>query len=105
MIRIYYNTIRHNTLYKSNKFDIKFFKPNLKKLKYAFISYFQPLCEIFIFYASNKVRFFYPNVLNSRVDYTSEYVFRLFKEAKMDGEYIKTDEIELTADEFADALK
>ena len=40
-----------------------------------------------------------------RVDYTSEYVFRLFKEAKMDGEYIKTDEIELTADEFADALK
>ena len=66
MIRIYYNTIRHNTLYKSNKFDIKFFKPNLKKLKYAFISYFQPLCEIFIFYTSNKVRFFYPNVLNSR---------------------------------------
>ena len=40
-----------------------------------------------------------------RVDYTSEYVFRLFKEAKMDGEYIKTDEIELTADEFAEALK
>ena len=40
-----------------------------------------------------------------RVDYTGEYVFRLFKEAKMDGEYIKTDEIELTADEFAEALK
>ena len=40
-----------------------------------------------------------------RVDYTSEYVFRLIKEAKMDGEYIKTDEIELTADEFAEALK
>ena len=40
-----------------------------------------------------------------RVDYTAEYVFRLFKDEKMDGEYIKTDEVELTADEFADALK
>ena len=40
-----------------------------------------------------------------RVDYTAEYVFRLFKDEKMDGEYVKTDEVELTADEFADALK
>ena len=40
-----------------------------------------------------------------RVDYTSEYVFRLFKDEKMDGEYIKTDEVELTADEFAEVLK
>ena len=32
-------------------------------------------------------------------------VFRLSKDEKMDGEYIKTDEVELTADEFADALK
>ena len=40
-----------------------------------------------------------------RVDYTAEYVFRLFKDEKMDGEYIKTDEVELTADEFAEVLK